>query len=133
MRFFILFLVSIFIISCTNNYNPTVVSARKDASEIGLKIMEDGGNAFDAMIAVQLALSVSHPTAGNISGGGFMVYKLSDGSEGSLDFREKAPNSSSADMYLDEDGNVIAGLSSLGGLAVGVPGTISAIFDIHEK
>ena len=133
MRFFILFLVSIFIISCTNNYNPTVVSARKDASEIGLKIMEDGGNAFDAMIAVQLALSVSHPTAGNISGGGFMVYKLSDGSEGSLDFREKAPNSSSADMYLDEDGNVISGLSSLGGLAVGVPGTISAIFDIHEK
>ena len=133
MRFFILFLVSIFIISCTNNYNPTVVSARKDASEIGLKIIEDGGNAFDAMIAVQLALSVSHPTAGNISGGGFMVYKLSDGSEGSLDFREKAPNSSSADMYLDEDGNVIAGLSSLGGLAVGVPGTISAIFDIHEK
>ncbi len=133
MRFFILFLVSIFIISCTNNYNPTVVSAREDASEIGLKIMEDGGNAFDAMIAVQLALSVSHPTAGNISGGGFMVYKLSDGSEGSLDFREKAPNSSSADMYLDEDGNVITGLSSLGGLAVGVPGTISAIFDIHEK
>ncbi len=133
MRFFILFFVSIFIISCTNNYNPTVVSARKDASEIGLKIMEDGGNAFDAMIAVQLALSVSHPTAGNISGGGFMVYKLSDGSEGSLDFREKAPNSSSADMYLDEDGNVISGLSSLGGLAVGVPGTISAIFDIHEK
>ena len=133
MRFFILFLVSIFIISCTNNYNPTVVSARKDASEIGLKIMEDGGNAFDAMIAVQLALSVSHPTAGNISGGGFMVYKLSDGSEGSLDFREKAPNSSSADMYLDDDGNVIPGLSSLGGLAVGVPGTISAIFDIHEK
>ena len=110
-----------------------MVSARKDASEIGLKIMEDGGNAFDAMIAVQLALSVSHPTAGNISGGGFMVYKLSDGSEGSLDFREKAPNSSSADMYLDEDGNVITGLSSLGGLAVGVPGTISAIFDIHEK
>ena len=133
MRFFILFLLSIFIISCTNNYNPTVVSARKDASEIGLKIMEDGGNAFDAMIAVQLALSVSHPTAGNISGGGFMVYKLSDGSEGSLDFREKAPNSSSADMYLDDDGNVIPGLSSLGGLAVGVPGTISAIFDIHEK
>ena len=133
MRFFILFLISLFIISCTNNYNPTVVSARKDASEIGLKIMEDGGNAFDAMIAVQLALSVSHPTAGNISGGGFMVYKLSDGSEGSLDFREKAPNSSSADMYLDEDGNVIAGLSSLGGLAVGVPGTISAIFDCHAQ
>ena len=133
MRIFLLFLTSIFIISCSNNYNPTVVSARKDASDIGVQVMKDGGNAFDAMIAVQLALSVSHPTAGNISGGGFMVYKLSDGTDGSLDFREKAPNSSSADMYLDDKGNVIPGLSSIGGLAVGVPGTISAIFEIHKK
>ena len=133
MRIFLLFLTSIFIISCSNNYNPTVVSARKDASDIGVQVMKDGGNAFDAMIAVQLALSVSHPTAGNISGGGFMVYKLSDGTDGSLDFREKAPNSSSADMYLDDKGNVIPGLSSIGGLAVGVPGTISAIFEIHNK
>ena len=133
MRIFLLFLTSIFIISCSNNYNPTVVSARKDASDIGVQVMKDGGNAFDAMIAVQLALSVSHPTAGNISGGGFMVYKLSDGTDGSLDFREKAPNSSSADMYLDDEGNVIPGLSSIGGLAVGVPGTISAIFEIHNK
>ena len=133
MRIFLLFLTSIFIISCSNNYNPTVVSARKDASDIGVQVMKDGGNAFDAMIAVQLALSVSHPTAGNISGGGFMVYKLSDGTDGSLDFREKAPNSSSADMYLDDEGNVIPGLSSIGGLAVGVPGTISAIFEIHKK
>ena len=133
MRIFLLFLTSIFIISCSNNYNPTVVSARKDASDIGVQVMKNGGNAFDAMIAVQLALSVSHPTAGNISGGGFMVYKLSDGTDGSLDFREKAPNSSSADMYLDDKGNVIPGLSSIGGLAVGVPGTISAIFEIHNK
>ena len=133
MRIFLLFLTSIFIISCSNNYNPTVVSARKDASDIGVQVMKNGGNAFDAMIAVQLALSVSHPTAGNISGGGFMVYKLSDGTDGSLDFREKAPNSSSADMYLDDEGNVIPGLSSIGGLAVGVPGTISAIFEIHKK
>jgi len=133
MRIFLLFLTSIFIISCSNNYNPTVVSARKDASDIGVQVMKNGGNAFDAMIAVQLALSVSHPTAGNISGGGFMVYKLSDGTDGSLDFREKAPNSSSADMYLDDKGNVIPGLSSIGGLAVGVPGTISAIFEIHKK
>ena len=95
--------------------------------------MKKGGNAFDAMIGVQLALSVSHPTAGNIAGGGFMVYKLKDGTDGTLDFRETAPADSSEKMYQDENGNVIPGLSSIGGLAVGVPGTVSAIFEIHKK
>ena len=95
--------------------------------------MKKGGNAFDAMIGVQLALSVSHPTAGNIAGGGFMVYKLKDGTDGTLDFRETAPAGSSEKMYQNEDGDVIPGLSSIGGLAVGVPGTISAIFEIHKK
>jgi len=120
-------------ISCGNEYTPTVVSARKDASDIGIEIMKKGGNAFDAMIGVQLALSVSHPTAGNIAGGGFMVYKLKDGTDGTLDFRETAPNGSFEKMYQDENGNVIGGLSSTGGLAVGVPGTVSAIFEIHKK
>ena len=122
-----------FIVSCDYEYSPTVVSARKDASDIGLEIMKKGGNAFDAMIGVQLALSVSHPTAGNIAGGGFMVYKLKDGTDGTLDFRETAPAGSSEKMYQNEDGDVIPGLSSIGGLAVGVPGTISAIFEIHKK
>ena len=122
-----------FIVSCEYEYSPTVVSARKDASDIGLEIMKKGGNAFDAMIGVQLALSVSHPTAGNIAGGGFMVYKLKDGTDGTLDFRETAPAGSSEKMYQNEDGDVIPGLSSIGGLAVGVPGTISAIFEIHKK
>ena len=133
MKNFILIVFTFSIFSCSEVYEPVVVSARKDASDIGLEIMKKGGNAFDAMIGVQLALSVSHPTAGNIAGGGFMVYKLNNGTDGTLDFRETAPSNSSKDMYLDDNDNVISGLSSLGGLAVGVPGTISAIFEIHSK
>tara|TARA_B100001057_G_scaffold19335_1_gene17813 strand:- start:2779 stop:4467 length:1689 start_codon:yes stop_codon:yes gene_type:complete len=133
MRNFILIVFTFSIFSCSETYEPVVVSARKDASDIGLEIMKKGGNAFDAMIGVQLALSVSHPTAGNIAGGGFMVYKLNNGTDGTLDFRETAPSNSSKNMYLDDNDNVISGLSSLGGLAVGVPGTISAIFEIHNK
>ncbi|CAI8369147.1 MAG: Gamma-glutamyltranspeptidase [Flavobacteriales bacterium] len=133
MKNFILIVFTFSIFSCSEVYEPVVVSARKDASDIGLEIMKKGGNAFDAMIGVQLALSVSHPTAGNIGGGGFMVYKLNNGTDGTLDFRETAPSNSSKDMYLDDNDNVISGLSSLGGLAVGVPGTISAIFEIHNK
>ena len=133
MRYLLAFSVFFLFVSCGNEYKPTVVSARKDASNIGVEIMKKGGNAFDAMIGVQLALSVTHPTAGNIAGGGFMVYKLKDGTEGTLDFRETAPGDSSEKMYQDENGNVIPGLSSIGGLAVGVPGTVSAIFEIHQK
>jgi len=133
MRYLLILIIFFSFISCGNEYTPTVVSARKDASDIGIEIMKKGGNAFDAMIGVQLALSVSHPTAGNIAGGGFMVYKLKDGTDGTLDFRETAPNGSFEKMYQDENGNVIGGLSSTGGLAVGVPGTVSAIFEIHKK
>ena len=133
MRYVLALIVFFLFVSCGNEYTPTVVSARKDASDIGVEIMKKGGNAFDAMIGVQLALSVSHPTAGNIAGGGFMVYKLKDGTDGTLDFRETAPVDSSEKMYQDENGNVIPGLSSIGGLAVGVPGTVSAIFEIHKK
>lgn len=133
MRYLLILIIFFSFISCGNEFTPTVVSARKDASDIGIEIMKKGGNAFDAMISVQLALSVSHPTAGNIAGGGFMVYKLKDGTDGTLDFRETAPNGSFEKMYQDENGNVITGLSSTGGLAVGVPGTVSAIFEIHKK
>ena len=133
MRYLLILIIFFSFISCGNEFTPTVVSARKDASDIGIEIMKKGGNAFDAMIGVQLALSVSHPTAGNIAGGGFMVYKLKDGTDGTLDFRETAPNGSFEKMYQDESGNVITGLSSTGGLAVGVPGTVSAIFEIHKK
>jgi gamma-glutamyltranspeptidase/glutathione hydrolase len=110
-----------------------VVSAREEASQIGIEIMKKGGNAFDAMVATELALAVSYPYAGNISGGGFMVYRLHNGETGALDYREKAPLKASKDMYLDENGNVIPNLSVNGALAVGVPGTIAGIFAVHEK
>ena len=133
MRSILVLILSFLIISCDNGYNPTVVSARKEASEIGVEIMKNGGNAYDAMIAVHLALAVVHPTAGNIGGGGFFVYSDSDGTSGSLDFREMAPGNAYKDMYLDQNGDVIPDMSTLGGAAVGVPGSISAIFEIHAK
>ena len=110
-----------------------VVSAREEASKIGVEIIRKGGNAFDAMIATQLALAVAYPYAGNISGGGFMVYRKANGDVGSLDFREKAPKKASKNMYLDKSGNVIADLSVDGALSVGIPGSVAAIFEVHKK
>lgn len=110
-----------------------VVSAREEASKIGIQILEQGGNAFDAMIAVQMALAVSFPNAGNLAGGGFMVYRTEFGETGSLNFREKAPLAATRDMFLDEDGNFITTKSKEGALAVGVPGTVEGIFAVHEK
>ena len=110
-----------------------VVSARQEASEIGVSILKKGGNAFDAMIATDLALTVSFPIAGNIGGGGFMVYRDKDGKTGSIDYREKAPLGVSRDMYLDEEGTLIADKSTLGAMAVGIPGTIAGLFEIYEK
>jgi gamma-glutamyltranspeptidase/glutathione hydrolase len=133
MKNIILILSSFFLFSCSDIYQPAVVSARKEASQIGIEIMKNGGNAYDAMIATHLALAVVHPTAGNIGGGGFFVYKHKDGSSGSLDFREMAPGNAFKDMYLDENGDVIPDMSTLGGAAVGVPGSISAIYEIHAK
>ena len=126
-------ILSFLILSCGKGYNPAVVSARKEASDIGIEIMKKGGNAFDAMVAVHLALAVTYPIAGNIGGGGFVVYHTSNGESGSLDFREKAPGNASKDMYLNENGDVIENMSTLGGAAVGVPGSISGIFEIHSK
>ena len=110
-----------------------VVSARPEVSEIGVQLMKEGGNAFDAMIAVEMALAIAYPFAGNLGGGGFMVYRLSDGSAGSLDYREKAPLAASHDMYLDDAGNPIPAKSREGALAVGVPGTIAGIYEVHKK
>lgn len=110
-----------------------VVSARVEASQIGLEILKKGGNAFDAAIATEMALAVVYPNAGNLGGGGFMVYRLNSGEVGSLDYREKAPLAASRNMYLDKDGNVQSNLSLSGGLAVGVPGTVAGMFKIHKK
>lgn len=113
--------------------NAMVVSAREEASRIGVEVLKKGGNAFDAMMATELALAVSYPSAGNIGGGGFMVYRKSNGKTGALDYRERAPINSTRDMYLDQNNNIIKGLSMIGGLSVGVPGTIAGIFEAHEK
>lgn len=110
-----------------------VVSAREEASKIGSDILERGGNAFDAMIATEFALTVAYPYAQSIGGGGFMVYRKEDGSIGSLDYREKAPLAASQDMYLDTNGNVIEGLSTLSAKAVAVPGAIAGLFEVHKK
>jgi len=132
----ILFLgISLLILGCSNPkpIKGAVVSAREEASAIGVAIMKQGGTAFDAMIATDLALTVCYPNAGNISGGGFAVYRTNGGDIGSLDFREKAPLGASSDMYLDAEGNVIPNKSTLGGLAVGVPGTVAGLVALHEK
>ena len=109
-----------------------VVTARKEASQIGIDILKKGGNAFDAMFATEMALAVVYPYAGNLGGGGFMVYRLSDGQTGALDYREKAPLAAHETMYLDEEGNVIENMSTVGVHSVGVPGTIAGIFAAHE-
>lgn len=110
-----------------------VVSARGEASKIGVRIMKQGGNAFDAMIATELALADAYPYAGNISGGGFMVYREANGKTGALDYREKAPMAASKNMYLNAAGNVIPAKSTETALSVGVPGTIAGIFEVHKK
>lgn len=110
-----------------------VVSAREEASKIGIEILKQGGNAFDAMMATEMALAVTFPFAGNLGGGGFMVYRMADGRIGSLDYREKAPLAATKDMYLDKDGNVIPQLSTQGMLASGVPGTLAGIFEAQAK
>ncbi len=131
------FLIISLIISCNSHEDQTikaaVVSAREEASEIGINIMAKGGNAFDAMIATDFALSVCYPNAGNLAGGGFLVFRKNNGSFGTLDYREKAPLLASRDMYLNSEGNVIEGKSTFGGLAVAVPGTVAGLYEIHQK
>ena len=117
----------------TKDIKAAVVSARKEASDIGISILNKGGSAFDAMIATDLALTVCFPNAGNISGGGFLVYRTASGEVGSLDYREKAPLNAYEKMYLDENGDVIPEKSTLGGLAVGVPGTVAGLVEIHSR
>jgi gamma-glutamyltranspeptidase/glutathione hydrolase len=110
-----------------------VVSAHPLASEVGVEILKKGGNAIDAAIAVQFALSVVYPAAGNIGGGGFMIIRKEDGSIFSLDFREKAPLKGYRDMYLDSNGEVIKNLSRAGHLASGVPGVVDGMEKAHQK
>ncbi len=111
-----------------------VVSAHPLASQIGTNIMHQGGNAWDAAISVQFALAVVYPVAGNIGGGGFAVFRSHHGETGTLDFREKAPLAADKSMYLDADGDVLAGQQSLlGHRAAGVPGTVDGMIQLHQR
>jgi len=146
------FLISISLILITNNCqtenwkyqrqelsrgiitdNAMVVSAHPLATKVGVEILKKGGNAIDAAIAVQFALSVVYPAAGNIGGGGFMVIRKNDGSIYSLDFREKAPLKGSRDMYLDSIGKVIKDLSRIGHFASGVPGVVDGMEKAYQR
>ncbi|WP_151089403.1 gamma-glutamyltransferase [Hymenobacter baengnokdamensis] len=110
-----------------------VVSAHPVASKVGRDVMQQGGNAYDAAVAVQFALAVVLPVAGNVGGGGFIVYRDHAGPAGTLDFRETAPAAASRDMYLDASGNVVPGRSTAGVLAVGTPGTVAGMEALHKK
>ena len=110
-----------------------VVSAQHLATKVGVDILKRGGSAIDAAVAVGYALAVVYPAAGNLGGGGFMTIRFADGRKTFLDFREKAPHAARRDMYLDKDGNVIKGLSTVGWLAVGVPGTVSGLEYARKK
>jgi gamma-glutamyltranspeptidase/glutathione hydrolase len=111
--------------------NGAVVSAHPLASRVGLQVLKSGGNAVDAAIAIQLALAVVYPGAGNIGGGGFIVGHLANGKNLCIDFREKAPAAASRNMYLDTKENVIPGKSEDGHLAAGVPGSVAGIFTYY--
>ena len=112
--------------------NGMVVSTDEYASAVGAQILEAGGSAVDAAIATSFALAVVNPEAGNIGGGGFMVVRLADGTTASLDYRERAPRGAARDMYLDEAGELTAA-STLGHLAVGVPGTVAGLWEAHQR
>ena len=144
-KILIIFCLSILFISCKSirekqsisrgvvSEQAMVVSAREEASLIGLEMLKKGGNAFDAMVATELSLAVAYPFAGNLGGGGFMVYRTNKGEIGALDYREKAPLAASKNMYLDENGEIIPDKSTLGAMSVGVPGTVAGMFAVHEK
>ncbi|MBR9855806.1 MAG: gamma-glutamyltransferase [Algicola sp.] len=110
-----------------------VVSAHPEATKVGYEILKNGGNAIDAMVGVHFALAVVYPSAGNLGGGGFMMYRENNGNIFSLDFREKAPQNAYEKMYLDEEGNVIDGQSLSGQKASGVPGSVDGMLKAHEK
>lgn len=109
-----------------------VVSTDDYASQVGIDVLRAGGNAVDAAIAVQFALAVVNPEAGNIGGGGFMVLRTAAGETAAIDYREKAPLAATRDMYLDADGN-LTDKSVVGHLAAGVPGTVSGMWEVHQR
>lgn len=114
--------------------NGMITATHPVASQVGADILKQGGNAIDAAVATQFALAVVHPAAGNIGGGGFLVYRDKTGKSYTLDYREKAPENASRDMYLDENKNIKAGQPSwLGHLASGTPGSVDGLEQAHKR
>ncbi len=130
--FFVFLLVS----SCSNEVKPSnavVVTRHHLATDVGAEILENGGNAVDSAIAIAFALAVVNPSAGNLGGGGFLLYYNADENKTyALDYRERAPIDADENMFLDADGNVIKNLSLNSYLAAGIPGTVKGMFSIHE-
>ena len=117
----------------THAQKAMVVSIESLATDAGVEVMEQGGNAIDAAVATGVALAVVHPQAGNIGGGGFMLIRLADGKLHFLDYREKAPAAATVDMYWDKQGNVVPGLSTTGYKAIGVPGSVAGMAMAEKK
>jgi gamma-glutamyltranspeptidase/glutathione hydrolase len=143
MKRVIVLLITIISFSCTKKEehkviglisdSAMVVSAHPLASQVGVSIIKKGGNAIDAAIAVQFALAVVFPAAGNIGGGGYMMIRQKDGTVFALDYRERAPAKASTNMFLDQKGDVISNLSVSGHLASGVPGSVDGMVTAHKK
>lgn len=147
LRFYTFALIVILYASCQKAAKPPLYNATKSAvadsamvvsphplaSDVGITVLQRGGNAVDAAVAVQFAMAACFPRAGNIGGGGFMLIRMNDGTLDALDYREKGPAAANRDMYLDSLGNVAEGLSTEGHLASGVPGTVAGLFAAHEK
>jgi gamma-glutamyltranspeptidase/glutathione hydrolase len=141
--FFIAVFTTIFLLgsigaNATSRYpvrgnNGVVSSSSKIASEVGIDIMKKGGNAVDAAVATAFAMAVTWPSAGNIGGGGFLIYHGADGEATAFDFREKAPLAATKTMYLDEDGNIRDNSNHASILATGVPGTVAGLALAHQR
>ena len=110
-----------------------VVSVNELASQAGVEIMREGGNAVDAAVATGFALAVVHPQAGNLGGGGFMLIRTADGAAHFVDYREKAPAAATANIYLDAQGDVIEDASVIGYKAIGVPGSVAGMVFAEKK
>ena len=130
------FFVFLLVYSCSNEVKPNnavVVTRHHLATDVGAEILEIGGNAVDSAVAIAFALAVVNPSAGNLGGGGFLLYYNADENKTyALDYRERAPIDANENMFLDADGNVIKNLSLNSYLAAGIPGTVKGMFTIHE-
>src|SRR5688572_22091220 len=119
--------------SVVQSRRGVVVSVSGLASDVGAAILARGGNAVDAAVATGFALAVTHPSAGNLGGGGFMIVRTADGTATTFDYREKAPAAATPTMYLKPDGTIDRSLTRAGWLAPGVPGTVRGLALAHKK